>query len=596
VSFRLRIFVLVLVVAVTAIGATAYLTISLTTREAVRIDQARDKHEVAIVDEIRRYGVRYGQWSGVDSVVRDLSRATGLHIRVVARERNVVLTDSDNLNGRAAGPIQLLSRQADPVPALDPLIVSAADQLAMAAALTDPVDPSAPRQYDIGRRLRPDGTRLPLAPVPAIPADLLGPIPRAAPDTQAFHQLVQYRAALMKVRCMADHDAGTPALASADSPYLDDEQRRAEPACGASANNRVRDDEEWLEARWGRISDCRMVMTAFDDCLAGAFAEGALTVSAVPVEIFFGAAEDPDVAELGRPAGYAVAGVIVAAALGTAWIARRVSRPVRLLTGASLQLAAGRLDVRVPNGGGEDELTALSNSFNSMAAALQRSEERQRRLIADVAHELRTPLSNLRGYLEGLADGVIEPSPELFASLHEETLLQRRILEDLQVLALAEAGELDYAPAPFDLSDLAGTTVTAHRAVSGNAGVDLVLLAPEPVEVNADPDRIRQVLGNLLSNAIRYTDAGGRVEIRVGRDARGAFLSVRDTGVGMTAEEVSRVFDRFWRADPARQRATGGSGLGLTIARRIVADHGGAITAESTPGLGTTFTVHLPAA
>jgi two-component system sensor histidine kinase BaeS len=250
----------------------------------------------------------------------------------------------------------------------------------------------------------------------------------------------------------------------------------------------------------------------------------------------------------------------------------------------------------VPNGGGEDELTALSNSFNSMAAALQRSEERQRRLIADVAHELRTPLSNLRGYLEGLADGVIEPSPELFASLHEETLLQRRILEDLQVLALAEAGELDYAPAPFDLSDLAGTTVTAHRAVSGNAGVDLVLLAPEPVEVNADPDRIRQVLGNLLSNAIRYTDAGGRVEIRVGRDARGAFLSVRDTGVGMTAEEVSRVFDRFWRADPARQRATGGSGLGLTIARRIVADHGGAITAESTPGLGTTFTVHLPAA
>jgi two-component system sensor histidine kinase BaeS len=308
VSFRLRIFVLVLVVAVTAIGATAYLTISLTTREAVRIDQARDKHEVAIVDEIRRYGVRYGQWSGVDSVVRDLSRATGLHIRVVARERNVVLTDSDNLNGRAAGPIQLLSRQADPVPALDPLIVSAADQLAMAAALTDPVDPSAPRQYDIGRRLRPDGTRLPLAPVPAIPADLLGPIPRAAPDTQAFHQLVQYRAALMKVRCMADHDAGTPALASADSPYLDDEQRRAEPACGASANNRVRDDEEWLEARWGRISDCRMVMTAFDDCLAGAFAEGALTVSAVPVEIFFGAAEDPDVAELGRPAGYARGG------------------------------------------------------------------------------------------------------------------------------------------------------------------------------------------------------------------------------------------------------------------------------------------------
>ncbi|MEU4425624.1 ATP-binding protein, partial [Actinoplanes sp. NPDC024001] len=278
-----------------------------------------------------------------------------------------------------------------------------------------------------------------------------------------------------------------------------------------------------------------------------------------------------------------------------ACVARRVSRPVRLLTGASLQLAAGRLDVRVPDSG-QDELARLSASFNAMAQALQRSEERQRRLIADVAHEMRTPLSNLRGYLEGLADGVIEPSPELFASLHEETLLQRRILDDLHVLALAEAGELNYTPVPVDLAELAETAATAHRAVATAAGIDLVVDAPEPVRIEADPDRTRQVLGNLLSNAIRYTDAGGRVELRVTRDEVAAILSVRDTGVGMTPHEVSRVFDRFWRADPARQRATGGSGLGLTIARRIVADQGGTLEAESTPGLGTTFTVRFPAA
>jgi two-component system sensor histidine kinase BaeS len=264
------------------------------------------------------------------------------------------------------------------------------------------------------------------------------------------------------------------------------------------------------------------------------------------------------------------------------------------LTGASLQLAAGQLDVRV-QARGKDELAFLSSSFNAMAEAVQRSEERQRRLVADVAHELRTPLSNLRGYLEGLADGVIEPTPELFASLHEETLLQRRILDDLQYLALAEAGDLAYHPEPLDLSELAETAVTAHRAVAVNAGLELVVDAPAPIEVHADPDRIRQVLGNLLSNAIRYTDAGGRVEVMVTRDPLTAILSVRDSGVGMTAAEVSRVFDRFWRADPARQRATGGSGLGLTIARRIVDDHGGNITATSEPGLGTTFTVRLPA-
>ncbi|BBH70980.1 two-component sensor histidine kinase [Actinoplanes sp. OR16] len=588
-SFRLRIFVLVLVVAVTAIGATAYLTISLTSREAARVDQARDQHEAVIVDEIRRFGIRNGQWAGVDDVVSEMADKTSLHIRVVTREGGVVLADSDNLRKRAAGPVQLLSRQADPAPALDPLIAGAAGQLALAAALTG--EESDPVRAKIAGRRAPVATPA----RPELPADLFGPIPPGDPGMQTLYQLAQYRAALLKVRCMREQSgAWSAALATVDAPYLSVKQTTGEPACAASARTRVHDDKGWLDTWWTAIARCRLSPTALVECLSSQFTQGALSVSAVPVEIYFGAPQDPDVAGLGRPAGVAVLGVIVAAALGTAWIARRVSRPVRLLTGASLQLAAGRLDVRVPYGGGEDELAALSNSFNSMAEALQRSEERQRRLIADVAHELRTPLSNLRGYLEGLADGVIEPTPELFASLHEETLLQRRILDDLQVLALAEAGELEYAPSPFDLAELAATAVTAHRAVAGNAGVDLVVDAPEPVEVHADPDRIRQVLGNLLSNAIRYTDAGGRVEIRVGRDPQGASLSVRDTGVGMSPDEVSRVFDRFWRADPARQRATGGSGLGLTIARRIVDDQGGSLAATSTRGLGTTFTVRLP--
>ncbi len=235
-----------------------------------------------------------------------------------------------------------------------------------------------------------------------------------------------------------------------------------------------------------------------------------------------------------------------------------------------------------------------SASFNAMAEAVQRSEDRQRRLVADVAHEMRTPLSNLRGYLEGLSDGVVEPTRELFASLHEETMLQRRILDDLQVLALAEAGDLRYNRAPVDLADLVEAGATVHRAVAVEAGIALTVDVPAPVWVRADPDRLRQVLGNLLTNAIRYTDAGGHVLVRVRELDGEAVLTVRDTGVGMTPADLARVFDRFWRADPARQRATGGTGLGMTIAQRIVRDHQGRIEVTSRPGDGTTFTVHLP--
>ncbi|WP_328476372.1 ATP-binding protein [Actinoplanes sp. NBC_00393] len=586
-SFRLRIFLLVLVVAGTAIGATAWLTLNLTSRELARAELARERHHVAIVEEIQQFGLRNGRWNGIDEVVAGQAQRTGLHIRVVNRD-DVVLTDSDEVQGRSVGPVQLVPSTVDPVPQLDPGTAAAAAEIARLTAVKLGAE-GAPAAFRKGN--------LPTVKAPALPRDLFAA--KAGqfrdPALRALFQLAQYRAALVTVRCTAEELPVEPAVASGTAPYLSEQQRRASQKCLRAALDRVHGDRYWLDDSFTQLVACRtmQILDPDDNCLGQAFARAAQTTSALPVEVYFGATQQTDMGQLSRPAGFGAAALLVVAALGTAWIARRVSRPVRLLTGASLQLAAGRLDVRVPDGG-QDELARLSASFNAMAEALQRSEERQRRLIADVAHEMRTPLSNLRGYLEGLADGVIEPSPELFASLHEETLLQRRILDDLQVLALAEAGDLAYAPVPLDLAELAGTTATAHRAVAAAAGIELVVDAPEPVQVEADPDRTRQVLGNLLSNAIRYTDAGGRVELRVTRDAHAAILSVRDTGVGMSAEEVARAFDRFWRADPARQRATGGSGLGLTIARRIVADQGGTLEADSTPGLGTTFTVRLP--
>ena len=380
-------------------------------------------------------------------------------------------------------------------------------------------------------------------------------------------------------------------------PYLSREQMDRYPDCVRTGTTRVSDDREWLAYVRQMVDNCIVPLAreAPGRCAESVYREAAGSASGiVAVDIYLGARTDQgNFDEVSREAVLGAAGLIALALLGTAWIARRVSRPVQRLTMASFLLAGGNLDVRVSTSG-RDELAQLSASFNAMAEAVQRSEERQRRLIADVAHEMRTPLSNLRGYLEGLSDGVVEPSRDLFASLHEETLLQGRILDDLQVLALAESGELGYDRTPLDLAELVSTACTAHRAVAAERDVALTVEATDGVWVAADPDRIRQVLGNLLSNAIRYTDAGGNVLVRVRATGAEALLTVQDTGMGMTPYDMARVFDRFWRADPARQRATGGSGLGLTIAHRIVSDHGGRIEVSSQPGRGTEFTVRLP--
>jgi two-component system sensor histidine kinase BaeS len=293
-------------------------------------------------------------------------------------------------------------------------------------------------------------------------------------------------------------------------------------------------------------------------------------------------------------------GVAAAAIAAALLLSRAVLRPVRALTAASRGLGEGDLGRRVPSSGkgsGKDEIAELGRAFNRMADSLQASEERQRRMVGDIAHELRTPLANLRGYLEALRDGVLEPDPDLLESLHEEVLLQQRIVDDLQDLALAEAGALTYHRADVDVRELLEACRTAHLARAEAAGVALRVEAPGPgaVLVRGDAGRLRQALGNLVGNAIRHTPPGGSVRLVLEhRDGR-ARIQVRDTGGGIPAADLPYLFDRFWRADAARGRATGGSGLGLSIARRFVTDHDGVIEVESEPGAGTVFTVVLPA-
>ena len=288
--------------------------------------------------------------------------------------------------------------------------------------------------------------------------------------------------------------------------------------------------------------------------------------------------------------------VLLALFLGV-FLARRLTKPLRQLTEATRQVAEGELGRQVTTHSG-GELGELSSSFNQMSLALADSEQQRRQMLADVAHELRTPLSISRGHIEAMLDGVFELSPDNLALVHEETLLLGRLVEDLRTLSLAEAGQLTLNCVPTDLSDLARQTVAAFEPLADAEGVQLEAdLPPQPLLVTADPSRMRQVLGNLLSNALRHVPEGNngspRVTVALSDLGETARLRVTDNGPGLSKEAQQQIFDRFWRADGARSRDKGGSGLGLAICRAIMDAHNGRIWVESTPGLGTTFIIEL---
>jgi two-component system sensor histidine kinase BaeS len=271
---------------------------------------------------------------------------------------------------------------------------------------------------------------------------------------------------------------------------------------------------------------------------------------------------------------------------------RRMLRPLDGLTTATRRMANGDLDARV-DAKGSDELAGLGRSFNEMAGALSTAESQRRRMVADVAHELRTPLANIRGYLEAGHEDVLPRDQAWTASLLEETFLLQHVVDDLQVLAEADAGRLGVTP---DTDDVAGTVDVAMQSIRAQAdarGVRLVRDVSATAAVPHDRVRMRQVVANLLSNAVRHAPPGSSVEVTVS-DGDPVRISVRDAGPGIAPEHLGHVFERFYRADPSRSRETGGSGLGLAIVERIVRAHGGSVSAGNAPGGGAVFTVSLP--
>ncbi|WP_055524997.1 sensor histidine kinase [Streptomyces graminilatus] len=345
-------------------------------------------------------------------------------------------------------------------------------------------------------------------------------------------------------------------------------------------------------------------------CVGSARQEQLTAYVAEPALLFIdgpGAAGVPGF-DLSRANTARVAGVtalVLALTVGASVLAgARLVRPLHALTGAAQRMRDG-LDATPVPVVSDNEIGRLTAAFNDMAAHRARLEEQRKVMVSDVAHELRTPLSNIRGWLEAAHDGLAQPDPAFVSSLLEEAVQLQHLINDLQDLGAADAGALRLHRKPVRIEELLAQAAAAHQGLAETAGVTLTVLAPPPGTprpplLHADPVRLRQTVSNLLSNAVRHTPPGGTVTLRSYVTGTGTgtgdqvAVEVSDTGSGIPAGDLPYVFDRFWRAEKSRNRGTGGSGLGLAIVLKLAEAHGGTVDVASTEGKGATFTLRLP--
>jgi two-component system sensor histidine kinase BaeS len=597
-SLLVRLLLLSVLISIGSIAATAWLAVR-TTTGAIRQEQNRALGDDArVYDTLVAYAASHPDWSGVAATVRALADSTGRRITLTSSEQHTTIADS--APGTAA-PRTAASAVIDPL-AVDPTLDG--------QAVVDRIDPRAvgPFRLPDAERARLRGVadtaatcvrtvlqldaKITVSPSGRPVLDLPPEVPgsRCEPELNALAQPTPTEArALTALNVLVDSCLSRQHLPPI-TLQLDPSWRRWTTA-GATEPPRSADAKRVATAVPATVGGC-----------IGASRREQLDPYVAPAALLF--VSSP--ADGARPAGpfdlsqanrwriAEVTGlVLLAALLITVLAGARLTRPLHALTGAARRMRDGDGSARVPVTG-HDEIARLASTFNDMSHRREELEKLRRDLVSDIAHEMRTPVTNIRGWLEAAQDGLAQPDAEFIASLLEEAMLLQHVIDDLQDLAAADAGELRVRPAPVLLGEVIGQVAAANQVRAANGGVALVTRVPEDCELMVDPIRLRQVIGNLVSNAVRHTPAGGEVTIAARRTAERAIIDVADTGAGIAAEDLPYVFDRFWRAEKSRSRQTGGSGLGLPIARKLVEAHGGTLTVTSTPGRGSVFTVTLP--
>nr|CTQ95801.1 integral membrane sensor signal transduction histidine kinase(EC:2.7.13.3) [Kibdelosporangium sp. MJ126-NF4] len=581
-SLLVRLLVVSIVVALCAIAATAWLAAQTTT---VAIKQAQGQ---ALADDARIYDTLVGHaathkdWAGIEPVVRALGEQTGRHIALTTSDRRLIvgtlpLPDKpsavvdplaadpamsaaqagDRIDARATGPFQLTPAERDKLKA---------DVESVLGCVRTRTGYGSSEELPTGRTLlRVSENAAATVNSCSQGVDLTAP---TVTETSALHELTQLVNACLTAKGQAGVDVqlsqnGQPVAAAASRP--------APLATG-----------EHVES----VAECLAV--ARRQQLRPYVAPAALLFVNTPSEASAGL--DLSATSRWRIIGVAAL-VLLVTVLAAVFAGSRLVRPLRALTGAARRMQEGDDSARV-RVTGSDEIAELAVAFNDMADSRERLESQRKAMVSDIAHELRTPLSNIRGWLEAAQDGVTEPDQALVSSLMEEALLLQHIVDDLQDLAMADAGRLRLHPERLHLADLLGQVVAAHRQRAD--GVLLGVQVRGDPELDADPVRLRQAIGNLVTNALRHTEPGGSVTVTGRQDGDWVTVDVTDTGSGISAEDLPRVFDRFWRAEKSRNRQSGGSGLGLAIVRQLAEAHGGTVTAVSELGRGSTFTVRIP--
>ncbi|MBO4252790.1 sensor histidine kinase [Streptomyces griseorubiginosus] len=580
-------------IAVCSVAATTWLAVETTTR-ALREEQGQDlADDLRILARLSGYAATHPDWKGVQPLVTELAERTGRRIALTTTDRDLI---ADSARKGTALPLGAAAT-------VDPLHT---DTYTQPGAQLSGVDPRAVGPYRITANER---SRL----------DALAGKLRTCTSRFGVDVRIEHTPSGRPVLVNPDGSDGSDTLA-ADCGYWMNEpvptEKTAMKELTQLARSCLQNNDQSLREplhfylnpaarnplsryliadkspKAGNEQAVKTAQTCADSAL-----RAQLDPYVAPVADLYLGGDDTtpprfDMSPANKAKIIGVVGLVLAVTVAvTAVVATRLVRPLRALTEAAQQ--PPDLHVRVPVTT-RDETGILAEAFNDLTERRERIEAQRKAMVSDIAHELRSPLTNIRGWLEVTRDGVVDPDPALLGSLHEEAMVLQRVIDDLQDLAAADAGTLRLHPEPVRAGDLLDQVAAAHRVAATGAGVTLRTETDGSPWLDADPVRMRQALGNLVSNALRHTPADGTVTLAARRDGDEVVFTVGDTGTGIAPQDLPHVFERFWRAEKSRSRRTGGSGLGLPIVRHLVTAHGGTITAASEPGTGAVFTIRLP--